>query len=234
MAPRTKVEVSASQPTPSQPQAQGSKPRTAAPKPTVEAPKATVDAPKPAASAAGTTASSAPASSAPKASVVAPKPAVEAPQQAKSATPATSAAQPSAPKQSIASKIKISATPTQDAYEEEPWDYEPSSAAPDAAQATPSQQESVPASNAPQNAPAQSRQSLSQWYHKTFAGHEHAFWGAVIALVVAILTFLLGPLRMLLICVLVFVGIAVGQIFDGDPKIIRMIRGLFDNDREER
>ena len=243
MAPRMKVEVSSSQTAQSPSQAQAPKQGVSAPKATVEAPKATVEAPRPVADA------SKPAVSAPKASVEAPKPAVAAPQPAPNApkpavavpqqtqatvAPASSGAQPSASKQSLASKIKISATPTQDAFEEDPWDYEPSSSAPDPARSDSSQREEAPSNNVSQNTTAPSRQSLSQWYHKTFAGHEHAFWGAVIALIVAILTFVLGPLRMLLICVLVFVGIAVGQIFDGDPKIIRMIRGLFDNDREER
>lgn len=75
--------------------------------------------------------------------------------------------------------------------------------------------------------------SVSGWVHRTFPGHEHAFVGGMVALVVALLTFAIGPLRVLFICLLVFVGVAVGQIADGDPKIIRMIRGLFDNDRDQ-
>lgn len=78
------------------------------------------------------------------------------------------------------------------------------------------------------------RRSASGWVHQTFAGHEHAFWGAVIALTIALLVFLIGFWRVLFILVLVMVGIAVGQIFDGDPKLVRAIRDLLDGDRGRR
>lgn len=78
------------------------------------------------------------------------------------------------------------------------------------------------------------RGSAAGWVHNTFPGHEHAFYGGVIALLLALLVFLIGLPRVLLICVLVFVGVAVGQVLDGDPKIIRTIRGLFDNDGDRR
>ena len=34
--------------------------------------------------------------------------------------------------------------------------------------------------------------------------------------------------------VLVIVGIAIGQVFDGNPKIINAIRGLFESDRSRQ
>lgn len=81
---------------------------------------------------------------------------------------------------------------------------------------------------------AGARRSVTTWVHRTFPGHEHAFWGAVVALLVALLTFAIGFARMLFVCLLVIVGIAVGQILDGDPKIIRAIRELFSGDRTQR
>jgi uncharacterized membrane protein len=58
--------------------------------------------------------------------------------------------------------------------------------------------------------------------------------GAILALVLAGLVFAIGIVRVLFICLLVVVGIAVGQMFDGDPKIIRAIRELFSNDQGQR
>ena len=75
------------------------------------------------------------------------------------------------------------------------------------------------------------QKSASGWVARTFPGHEHAFYGALIALVVALLVFAIGVLRVLFIAVLVLVGVAVGQMLDGDPKIIAAIRELFSNDR---
>lgn len=79
----------------------------------------------------------------------------------------------------------------------------------------------------------EARRSILAWVHNTFPGHEHAFWGGVVALVIALMVFIIGPLRVLLIILLVLVGVAVGQVLDGDPKIIRIIAGLFDNDRDQ-
>ena len=78
------------------------------------------------------------------------------------------------------------------------------------------------------------RRSMSSWVHQRFPGHEHAFLGGVIALVVALLVFIIGLPRMLLICLLVVVGVALGQIADGDPKIIRAIANLFNDDRDQQ
>jgi len=76
--------------------------------------------------------------------------------------------------------------------------------------------------------------SISDWVHRRFPGHEHAFWGGVIALVIALLVFIIGLPRMLLICLLVVVGVALGQVVDGDPKIIRAIANLFNDDRDQQ
>ncbi len=78
------------------------------------------------------------------------------------------------------------------------------------------------------------QRAAAGWVHRTFPGHEHAFYGAVVAIIVALLVFAIGFARMLFVCVLVVVGVAVGQIFDGDPKIIRTIRELFSNEGGQR
>ena len=74
--------------------------------------------------------------------------------------------------------------------------------------------------------------AVDGWVSAHFGGHVHAFWGAVIALVVAILTFAIGFFRTAFIIILVVAGIAIGQVFDGDPKIIGIIRDLFRSDRD--
>lgn len=79
--------------------------------------------------------------------------------------------------------------------------------------------------------PQKPRMTFSEWVHKTFPGHENAFYGAMLALLVAALVFIIGVWRTLLLVVLVVVGIAIGQVFDGNPKIINAIRGLFESDR---
>jgi uncharacterized membrane protein len=83
-----------------------------------------------------------------------------------------------------------------------------------------------------ESAASKGRPNLMVWVRRTFPGHVHAFWGAVVAIVVALLTFVIGLPRMLLVAILVLIGIALGQVLDGDPKIIRTIRDLFSSDRE--
>ena len=68
---------------------------------------------------------------------------------------------------------------------------------------------------------------VSAWVSRAFPGHENAFWGGVVGLLVAVAFFVLGPWRTALIAVLVVVGVAVGQMLDGDPKIINTLRKLF-------
>jgi uncharacterized membrane protein len=61
------------------------------------------------------------------------------------------------------------------------------------------------------------------------SGHEHAFLGGVIGLVIAVLIFIVGIAKTLAITVFVVAGIAVGQLLDGDPKIINALRALFES-----
>ena len=91
----------------------------------------------------------------------------------------------------------------------------------------------VPAPVSPPSAEQQKKApsfSPSEWVHRTFAGHEHAFYGGVIAFVIALLVFAVGFWPVLFICLLVVAGVALGQVFDGDPRIIRAIRNLFPSD----
>ena len=68
---------------------------------------------------------------------------------------------------------------------------------------------------------------VSAWVSRTFPGHEHAFWGGVLGLLVALVFFAIGFFRTLLIVALVVVGVAVGQALDGDPKLINAVRRFF-------
>ena len=73
--------------------------------------------------------------------------------------------------------------------------------------------------------------SVAGWVHRTFPGHEHAFWGGVIALLVALLVFAIGIGRVIFIGIVIFVGVAIGQVFDGDPKLVNAIRRLIGGER---
>lgn len=70
---------------------------------------------------------------------------------------------------------------------------------------------------------------VSAWVSKTFPGHENAFWGGVLGLLAAIVLLAFGIFKTLILVVLVVAGIAVGQLVDGDPKLIRALQRLFSN-----
>lgn len=67
----------------------------------------------------------------------------------------------------------------------------------------------------------------SAWVRRTFPGQEKAFWGAVLGLIAAIVFLVVGPWPLFVIAVFVFVGVAAGQVLDGDPKIVNTLRHLF-------
>ena len=73
---------------------------------------------------------------------------------------------------------------------------------------------------------------VSAWVHATFPGHENAFWGGVLGLLAALVFFAIGLWRTLLIAALVLVGVAVGQVVDGDPKIIDLLRSIFNRNNQ--
>lgn len=72
---------------------------------------------------------------------------------------------------------------------------------------------------------------VSAWVSKTFPGHENAFWGGVLGLLAAIVLLAFGIFKTLILVVLVVAGIAVGQLVDGDPKLIRALQRLFSNNQ---
>lgn len=74
------------------------------------------------------------------------------------------------------------------------------------------------------------REGLHTWVHETFPGHENAVIGGFVGFLVALLFFVIGFWRTLLVVLLVAVGVAFGQVLDGDPKIINTLRGLFRGD----
>lgn len=174
---------------------------------------------------------SAPASKVIKATIEVSQPSSAQPASAsttKSATEAPKTTAPRAASSAQTTKPKIGVQSVAPEYDDDPvWE----SADNISASATDSEQE-------PQVAPKKagfklSMRAFSSWVHTTFPGHEHAFMGGVVALLLAILMLVVGPLHVILLSLAIVVGVAVGQYFDGDPKIIRMITGLFNNDREQ-
>ena len=123
--------------------------------------------------------------------------------------------------------------PTPQPAVSEGWQQEPADAQPTGQQSQANAAEAT-SSNAASQRPQKPRMTFKEWVHKTFPGHENAFYGAIIALVVALLVFIIGVWRSLLLVALVVIGIAIGQAFDGDPKIINAIRGLFESDRSRQ
>ena len=76
--------------------------------------------------------------------------------------------------------------------------------------------------------PAQeARQRVTSWVSRTFPGHEKAFWGGVCGLLVALVLFAIGLWRTIVVVVLVGIGVAVGQMAEGDPKLIRALQKFF-------
>ncbi|MGN0071247.1 MAG: DUF2273 domain-containing protein [Atopobiaceae bacterium] len=78
-----------------------------------------------------------------------------------------------------------------------------------------------------QHAGARPLEAAEAWLHETFPGHENAVLCGVLGLIVAILLFAIGFWATLLVALCVTVGVAIGQLLDGDPKIIEFVRGLF-------
>ncbi len=115
----------------------------------------------------------------------------------------------------------------------EEWRQEPAVAQPENQQPQANVGEAS-SSDTTSNQSQKTRMTVGEWVHKTFPGHENAFYGAMVALLVALLVFIIGVWRTLLLGVLVLVGVAIGQMLDGDPKIINAVRGLFESDRSRQ
>ena len=71
------------------------------------------------------------------------------------------------------------------------------------------------------------RQAVTSWVSRTFPGHEKAFWGGVAGLLVALVLFWIGLFRTVVIVLLVCIGVAAGQVAEGDPKLIRALQKFF-------
>lgn len=89
--------------------------------------------------------------------------------------------------------------------------------APAAAPATPAQ---------PEEAATNFIKRINLWLDSTFPSSKNAVLGGVAGLIVALLFFAIGFWRTIFICLLVLVGVALGQYADGDPKLVRAITKL--------
>lgn len=187
-----------------------------APKPAVEATPAVAE-------------TSGQVAAAPKTSTSKPKVKVQQPPQPAVQQPAP---QPAVQKPAPQPAVQPQPAPQPQPASEE-WRQEPAAAQPADQQPQANAAEAAPADTTSKQ-PQKPRMTFSEWVHKTFPGHENAFYGAILALIVALLVFIIGVWRTLLLVILVVVGIAIGQVFDGNPKIINAIRGLFESDRSRQ
>lgn len=69
-------------------------------------------------------------------------------------------------------------------------------------------------------------QRINAWLNTAFPTNKNAVLGGIAGLLVACLFFALGFWKTLFIVILVLIGVAVGQIADGDPKLVRTITKL--------
>ncbi|MGI6755894.1 MAG: DUF2273 domain-containing protein [Atopobiaceae bacterium] len=74
--------------------------------------------------------------------------------------------------------------------------------------------------------------TVSSWLTTTFPGHEMAVLFGFLGFVLAILIFVIGFLKSLFVVIVVVLGVAIGQVFDGDPKIFRAIRRVLGGSRD--
>lgn len=98
----------------------------------------------------------------------------------------------------------------------------------------PAESEAGQAEDEPNDALEQARsigQAFKAWMAKTFPGHVHAVIGGLCGLLVAVLFFVFGFWKTLLVCLLVTIGVAFGQYLDGDPRIVDLIRKLVSEGR---
>ena len=73
--------------------------------------------------------------------------------------------------------------------------------------------------------------SVLEMFEELFPGHPNAGLCGFIGFIVSLLIFIIGFWKTLLIVLLITVGISIGQILDGDPKIINICKELFLNKR---
>ena len=88
--------------------------------------------------------------------------------------------------------------------------------------------ETAPAGDAQASSIAELARSQSK---QLLAEHFHAVVGGLCGLVAALLIFVIGFWQTLFVSLLVFVGVALGQYLDGDPKIVNLIRQFLSEGR---
>ena len=71
----------------------------------------------------------------------------------------------------------------------------------------------------------------SAWLKRTFPGNENAAIFGAIGLLAAVLIFIVGIWRALIVALFVVAGVAMGQVVDGDPKILRAIQRFISDRR---
>ena len=77
----------------------------------------------------------------------------------------------------------------------------------------------------------EAQRSVLEIFESMFPGHANAAFGGFIGFVVSLLIFIIGFLRTALIVLLVLVGVGIGQMYDGDPKLLNTAKELFLNKR---
>ena len=88
----------------------------------------------------------------------------------------------------------------------------------------------VPAEGSPRTF-SDTMRSASRWFKATFPGRQHSVMGGICGLVVALLIFGIGFWRTLFIVICVAIGVAIGQFFDGNPRVVRAVRKVFSDNR---
>lgn len=85
--------------------------------------------------------------------------------------------------------------------------------------------------DAPKSSPRDFAVAARSWFRQSFPGHEHAVFGGICGLVVAILVFAIGFWKTLFIVICVLVGVAIGQYADGNTTVVRAISRFFSDNR---
>lgn len=73
--------------------------------------------------------------------------------------------------------------------------------------------------------------SASRWFKATFPGHQNSVLGGICGFIVALLIFGIGFWRTLFIVICVAIGVAIGQFFDGNPRVVHAVRKVFSDNR---
>ena len=141
----------------------------------------------------------------------------EAPKQPEAAKQPEAPKQPETAKQPKATvRTRVSATPQPTQPEEQKTSKRATPKRAASADTTGASQQAAPAAKTPMG-----------WVARTFPGHTHAVLGGIAGLLAAVLIFVWGFWQTLFVALLVFVGVALGQYLDGDPKIINFLRAFF-------